>query len=286
MERSLARTLRWAIGEVPFYVALLGVVFFLLFPFYWGFITSLKFEKEIFDFSGNILWVKNPSLANYETLFKTPRFANWLWNTTVVSVVTTAVSVVVSVMGGYAIARLKFRGVTAASVIVFVTYLAPKGLLFVPLAQVLNEWGLLGGLPSLMLTYPTFLIPFCTWLLSGYFTNVPAEPEECAMIDGASRIGAIIRVTLPMAWPGILTAAIFSFTLSWNELLYSLAFLRGEENRLLTNGVMQAFARSGDIFFWGPLMAASTLASVPVAILYFLFMDRFVGGITAGATKG
>ena len=126
MGRSVARTVRWAAGEVPFYAALLGVVFFLLFPFYWGFITSLKFEKEIFDFTGNILWVRNPSLANYETLFKTPRFARWLWNTSIVSVVTTAVSVVVSVMGGYAIARLKFRGVTAASVIVFVTYLDRK----------------------------------------------------------------------------------------------------------------------------------------------------------------
>lgn len=282
---TAARVLRLARREVPFYLGLLAVTVLLLFPFYWGFVTSLKFEKEMFDFAGNILWVKNPSLANYQALFKTPRFLVWLWNTVLVSVVTTVVSVVVSIMAGYAIARLKFRGVTAASVIVFVTYLAPKGLLFVPLAQIMNDLGLLGGLSSLMLTYPTFLIPFCTWLLSGYLTNVPQEPEECAMIDGASRIGAIIRVTLPMAWPGILTAAIFSFTLSWNELLYSLAFVRGEENRLLTNGVMSAFART-DMFFWGPLMAASTLASVPVALLYFLFMDRFVGGITAGATKG
>jgi multiple sugar transport system permease protein len=281
----VAVALRRLRGDVPFYLLLLSVSFLLLFPFYWGFITSLKFEKEIFDFTGNLLWVKNPSLANYQTLFKTPRFFIWLRNTMHVSTVTTVLSVVVSIMAGYSIARLKFRGVTAASVIVFVTYLAPKGLLFVPLAQILNDWDLLGGLPALMITYPTFLIPFCTWLLSGYFSNVPVEPEECAMIDGASRIGAIIRVTLPMAWPGILTAAIFSFTLSWNELLYSLAFVRGEENRLLTNGVMSAFARS-DIYFWGPLMAASTLASVPVALLYFLFMDRFVGGITAGATKG
>lgn len=282
---TMALVLRRARTEVPFYLGLSLVVVVLLFPFYWGFITSLKFEKEMFDFSGNILWVKTASLNNYYALFKTPRFLVWLWNTVLVSVVTTGVSVVVSVMAGYAIARLKFRGVAVASVIVFITYLAPKGLLFVPLARILSDWGLLGGLTALMITYPTFLIPFCTWLLSGYFTNVPMEPEECAMIDGASRIGAIVRITLPMAWPGILTAGIFSFTLSWNELLYSLAFVSGEQNQLLTNGVMTAFART-DMFFWGPLMAASTLASVPVALVYFSFLDKFVGGITAGATKG
>lgn len=282
---STRKILRRARTEVPFYLALFLVIFLLLFPFYWGFITSLKFESEMFDFSGNILWVKKASLANYYALFKTPRFLVWLWNTILVSTVTTVISVVVSVMAGYSIARLKYRGVAFASVLIFITYLAPKGLLFVPLARILNDWGLLGGLSSLMLTYPTFLIPFCSWLLSGYFTNVPHEPEECAMIDGASRIGAIIRITLPMAWPGIITAAIFSFTLAWNELLYSLAFVSGEQNRLLTNGVMGAFART-DMFFWGPLMAAATLASVPVALLYMLFMDRFVGGITAGATKG
>jgi len=259
MGRSVARTVRWAAGEVPFYAALLGVVFFLLFPFYWGFITSLKFEKEIFDFTGNILWVRNPSLANYETLFKTPRFARWLWNTSIVSVVTTAVSVVVSVMGGYAIARLKFRGVTAASVIVFVTYLAPKGLLFVPLAQVLNEWGLLGGLPSLMLTYPTFLIPFCTWLLSGYFI-------------------------IPVAIPGILSAGIFAFTLSWNEFIYALVFLSSPQQKTVPVGVVSELIR-GDVFFWGALMAGALLGSIPVAIAYSFFVEHYVSGLT-GSVKG
>ena len=188
-------------------------------------------------------------------------------------------------MAGFAIARLRFRGATLAGTLVFITYLAPKTFLFVPLAQILKDWGLLGGLPALMITYPTILIPFCTWLLSGYFTNVPHEPEECAMVDGASRVGAIVRITLPMAWPGIVTAAIFSFTLSWNELLYSIVFVSGEQNRMLTNGVIGAFT-SGDHFVWGPLMAAATLSSIPVAILYLFFTDRFVSGITAGATTG
>ncbi len=268
-----------------FYLLLAAVIFFLLFPFYWGLITSLKFEVEIYDFSGNFLVPRNPSLDNYRTLFGTPGYFTWFWNTFLVSAVTTIISVVVSVMAGFAIARLRFTGAALAGTLVFITYLAPKNFLFVPLAQILKEWGLLGGLPALMLTYPTNLIPFCTWLLSGYFANVPHEPEECAMVDGASRIEAIVRITLPMALPGIITAAIFSFTASWNELLYSIVFVSGEQNKMLTNGVIGAFA-GGDWFSWGPLMAAATVSSLPVALLYLLFTDRFVSGITAGSTKG
>ena len=188
-------------------------------------------------------------------------------------------------MAGFAIARLRFRGAAIAGTLVFITYLAPRTFLFVPLAQILRDWGLLGHLASLWITYPTFLIPFCTWLLSGYFANVPREPEECAMVDGASRVGAILRITLPMAMPGIITAAIFSFTASWNELLYSIAFLSGDQNKMLTNGVVAAFV-AGDYYSWGPLMAGATISSLPIAILYFFFTDRFVSGITAGATKG
>ena len=279
---KLARNIRRAL---PFYLLLGVVTAILLFPFYWGFITSLKFEVDIYDFSGNFLIPKRPSLENYATLFKTPRYFIWFWNTFLVSAVTTIASVVVSVMAGFAIARLRFRGAALAGTLVFITYLAPKNFLFVPLAQILKDWGLLGGLSALMLTYPTNLIPFCTWLLSGYFSNVPHEPEECAMVDGASRLGAIVRITLPMALPGIITAAIFAFTASWNELLYSIVFVSGEENKMLTNGVIGAFA-GGDYFSWGPLMAAATLSSLPVAFLYLLFTDRFVSGITSGSTKG
>lgn len=282
---TISRIARNARRSVPFYLLLGMVTASLLFPFYWGFITSLKFEVEIYDFSGNFLLVKNPSLDNYATLFGTPRYFIWFWNTFFVSTVTTVVSVIISIMAGFAISRLRFRGVALAGTLIFITYLAPKSFLFVPLAQILKNWGLLGGLPALMLTYPTNLIPFCTWLLSGYFANVPREPEECAMIDGASRIGAIVRITLPMAWPGIITAAIFSFTASWNELLYSIVFVSGEENKMLTNGVIGAL-KGGDWFSWGPLMAAATVSSIPVAILFVLFTDRFVSGITAGSTKG
>ena len=267
------RLLRIVRRELFFYLFLGAICFLLLFPFYWGLISSLKFEVEIYDFTGNFLWVRNPTLANYAALFVTPSYAIWFRNTLFVSSVTTLISVVISVMAGYAIARLRFRGAALAGTLVFITYLAPRSFLFVPLAQILNNWGLLGGLSALMLTYPTNLIPFCAWLLSGYFANLPREPEECAMVDGASRIGAIWRITLPMSWPGIITAAIFSFTLSWNELLYSIVFVSGDQNKMLTNGVVGAFA-GGDWFSWGPLMAAATLSSIPVAILYLFFTDR------------
>jgi multiple sugar transport system permease protein len=282
---SIAQLTRTARRSLPFYLMLGLVTILFLFPFYWGLISSFKYEVDIYDFSGNFLIPKNPSLANYATLLSNPRYPIWFWNTFFVSAVTTILSVIISVMAGFAIARLRFRGVALAGTLVFITYLAPKNFLFVPLAQILKDWGLLGGLPALMITYPTNLIPFCTWLLSGYFTNVPREPEECAMVDGASRIGAIVRITLPMALPGIITAAIFSFTASWNELLYSVAFVSGEQNKMLTNGVIGAYA-GGDYFSWGPLMAAATLSSLPVAFLYLLFTDRFVSGITAGSTKG
>jgi multiple sugar transport system permease protein len=282
---NATRRLRGVFKDLPFYLTLGAVIVVFLFPFYWGLITSLKFEVEIYDFSGNFLVPKNPSLANYRTLFGESLYFTWFLNTLLVSTVTTAISLVISVMAGFAIARLRFRGAALAATLVFITYLAPKNFLFVPLAQILKDWGLLGGLPALMVTYPTNLIPFCTWLLSGYFAQVPHEPEECAMVDGASRIGAIIAITLPMALPGIITAAIFSFTASWNELLYSIAFVNGEQNKMLTNGVISAFT-GGDSFAWGPLMAAATLSSLPVAILYLFFTDRFVSGITAGSTKG
>lgn len=282
---KMAQSMRSVRQSVLFYLLLGVVMAVLLFPFYWGFITSLKFEVEIYDFSGNFLVPKNPSVANYMTLFSEPGYFRWFWNTILVSTVTTFVSVLVSMMAGFAIARLRFTGVAVAGTLVFITYLAPKNFLFVPLAQILKDWGLLGGLPALMLTYPTNLIPFCTWLLSGYFANVPHEPEECAMVDGASRLGAIVRITLPMSLPGIITAAIFSFTASWNELLYSIVFVSGEQNKMLTNGVIGAFT-GGDWFAWGPLMAAATVSSLPIAFLYLIFTDRFVSGITAGATKG
>lgn len=267
------------------YLPLAVVLFFMLMPFYWMIMTSFKSLGEIFDYTNSPLWVRTPSLDNYRFLFERVEFARWTLNSIVVAGVTTLFSLVVSIAAGYALARLRFRGVTTLGVLIFITYLVPRTVTFIPLAQVLVQINLLGELVALILVYPTFLIPFCTWLLTGYFRTVPIEPEECAMIDGCSRLGAAVRITLPMAVPGVLTAGIFAFTLSWNELLYALAFVGGEASKTLPVGLINSLAQR-DFFNWGPLMAGATLGSIPVAIVYFFFMDLYVTGLTAGAVKG
>jgi len=267
------------------YLPLAIVLFVLLFPFYWMVMTSFKSLKEIFDYTNNPLWVNAPSFDNYKFLFEKVAFTEWAVNSLWVSGVTTVVSLVLSIAAGYALARLRFRGVATIGVLIFITYLVPRTVMFIPLAQVLAQIGLLGNISALTLVYPTFLIPFCTWLLTGYFRTIPIEPEECAMIDGCSRIGAAIRITLPMAVPGILTAGIFAFTLSWNELLYALAYVNGEGNKTLPVGLISNLAQR-DFFNWGPLMAGATLGSIPVMLVYFYFMDHYVSGLTSGAVKG
>jgi multiple sugar transport system permease protein len=267
------------------YVPLMIVLFLLLFPFYWMILTSFKTLGEIFDYTRNPLWVRAPSWDNYIFLFEKVAFGQWAINSIWISVVTTGISLVISIAAGYALARLRFRGVATFGLLIFITYLVPKTVMFIPLAQVLNQIGLLGDITALALVYPTFLIPFCTWLLTGYFRTIPIEPEECAMIDGCSRIGAAIRITLPMAVPGLLTAGIFAFTLSWNELLYALAYVGGEANKTLPVGLLTNLAQR-DFFNWGPLMAGATLGSIPVMLVYFYFMDHYVTGLTSGAVKG
>ena len=269
-----------------FYLPLTVVLVLLFFPFYWMLITSLKGEREIFDLS-RPLWVWNPTLHNYRYLLSYGRllFARWSLNSVVITLITTAFSLIVSTMAGYAIARLRFVGAVFLGTLIFVTYLVPRSLLCLPISQLMSQINLLGKPITLVLAYPTFLIPYCTWLLTGYFRTIPIDMEECAMIDGCTRIGAVRRITLPLAVPGILTAGIFAFTLSWNELLYALVLVTGETNRTLAVGVTQNLIVA-DYYFWGPLMAAAVLSSIPVAVLYFFFMDLYVKGLTAGAVKG
>ena len=267
------------------YLPLVLVLFVLLFPFYWMVMTSFKSLSEIFDYTQSPLWVSAPTLDNYRFLIEKVEFGQWAVNSLVVSAVTTLFSLAVSIAAGYALARLRFRGVATMGLIIFITYLVPRTVMFIPLAQVLVQIGLLGELGALILVYPTFLIPFCTWLLTGFFRTIPVEPEECAMIDGCSRLGAAIRITLPMAVPGVLTAGIFAFTLSWNELLYALAYVGGEASKTLPVGLINNLAQR-DFFNWGPLMAGATLGSIPVMLVYFYFMDHYVAGLTSGAVKG
>lgn len=266
------------------YLPLTILLILLLFPFYWMLITSLKELSEMFNFSAPLV-VKEPSLTNYVWLFNKTPFARWYLNSFMVTVSTTIFSLLVSVLAGYAIAHLRFSGAAVIGVLIFITYLIPRTLLFIPITTVTQQLGVYGKLASLVMVYPTFVIPFCTWLLSGYFRTLPLEPEECAMVDGCSRIGAIARITLPLAIPGILTAGIFGFTLTWNELLYAIVLVDGEMNRTLPVGLVNNLINR-DTYMWGPLMAGATLGSIPVAVFYFFFMDLYVGGLTAGAVKG
>jgi len=281
---SHSRTWRF-VNQILFpYVPLIILLVLLLFPFYWMVLTSLKNLGETFNLSQPLV-VKQPTLENYAWLFAKSQFPRWALNSIVVTVSTTIFSLIVSVAAGYAIAHLRFAGAAVIGILIFITYLVPRTLLFIPVTVVTQQLGVYGKLSSLILVYPTFVIPFCTWLLSGYFRTLPLEPEECAMVDGCSRVGAILRITLPLAVPGILTAAIFGFTLSWNELLYAIVLVNGEANRTLPVGLVNNLINR-DTYMWGPLMAGSVLGSVPVALFYFFFMDLYVSGMTAGAVKG
>jgi len=257
----------------------------LLFPFYWMFITSIKTDRELIDLNGLPFWVFEPTLEHYRVLFAETGFLRWALNTLTISVVATAVSLVCSILAGYALARLRFRGAAAIAGAIFVTYLVPQTLLFLPLLEVVRQLGLSNTLWSMILTYPTILIPFSTWLLMGYFRSIPRELEESALIDGASRVRAMTQIVLPLALPGILSAAIFAFTLSWNEFIYALVFTNSTDIKTIPVGVVTELVK-GDVYFWGSLMAGALLGSVPVALIYSFFVDKYVGGLTAGAVKG
>ena len=251
----------------------------------WMLISSFKANPELYNLRANRLWIKHPTLEQFQELFKRTAVIQWLWNSFFVSFLTSMISMTFGIMAGYALARLKFPGARAFGLATFITYLVPTTLIFIPLARVVQSLGLSNSIWSLVVTYPTFLIPFCTWMLIAYFKSIPKDMEECAMIDGCSRIGAMVRIVLPMAVPGVIFSAMFSFTLSWNEFVYALTFISATTHKTMSVAVPTELIR-GDAYFWGELMAASLLGSVPVAILYSFFMEYFVSGLTAGALKG
>ena len=258
----------------------------LLLPFYWMLVTSLKTDADLYKLANFPLFFNNmPTLSHYTFLFQNTMFGRWAANTILVATVSTAVSLFASILAGYALARLRFLGVGLLGTIIFVTYLVPQTLLFLPMTEVIHTLGLQDSYWALILTYPTFLIPFGTWLLASYFKSIPVEMEECAQIDGASRLRAMFSIVLPLALPGILSAGIFSFTLSWNEFIYALIFLSSTEMKTIPAGVVIELIR-GDVYFWGSLMAGALLGSVPVAVVYSFFVDHYVAGLTAGAVKG
>jgi multiple sugar transport system permease protein len=267
------------------HVLLVPFLVFALFPFYHMTLTSLKQDKELYDRQAVPLLIRQgPTLEHYRTLIWETAFLTWTKNSLLVTILATGASLVIGTVAAYALARLKFFGVGGFGTGIFVTYLVPTSLLFLPLAQVVNWLGLSDTKWSLVVTYPTFLVPFCTWLLMGYFKTVPKEVEECAMVDGATRIQALTRIVLPIAIPGLVCAALFAFTLSWNEFIYALTFTSSSEQITASVGVTQELIR-GDIYFWGALMAGAVLGSVPIVILYVFFLDYYVSGLTAGAVK-
>jgi multiple sugar transport system permease protein len=278
VSRKLWRKLGVHAMLVPFLI-------FALFPFYHMALTSLKQNRELYDRQAVPLLIRQgPTLEHYQKLLQETEFLTWTKNSLLVTLLATSLSLLIGTVAAYALARLKFFGVGSFGTGIFVTYLVPTSLLFLPLAQVVNWVGLADSKWSLVLTYPTFLVPFCTWLLMGYFRTVPKEVEECAMVDGATRVQALIRIVLPIAVPGLVCAALFAFTLSWNEFIYALTFTSSSDQITASVGVTSELIR-GDIYFWGSLMAGAVLGSVPIVILYVFFLDYYVSGLTAGALK-
>jgi multiple sugar transport system permease protein len=268
---------------VKFYLPLFVFLFVLLFPFYWMFITAFKSDKELYNLKLNPFIIHNPTLHNVIMLFKETLFTQWMVNTFFVSILATLVSLGASLLAAYSIQRLRFRTSGSIGISIFFSYLVPPTILFIPLATIIFELKLWDSLWSLVLVYPTFLIPFCTWLLMGYFKSIPKEMEECAMIDGASRFRVFWQIVVPLALPGILSAAIFAFTLSWNEFLYALTFISTTTQKTVPVGLITELVR-GDVYHWGPLMTGALLASVPVALIYSFFVEHYVAGMT-GALK-
>ena len=264
----------------------LGIyVLFLLFPFYWMLIVSVKPTNDLFDMKFNPFWIQNFTLENYLYLFKSTDFPEWLKNTLIVSIVSTSLSLVCATFIGYALARLRFPGSNFLGVGIFLAYLVPPTLLFLPLAQVIAFFDLYNTYWALILTYPTQLIPFSSWLLMGYFRTIPKEIEESAMADGCTRIQILVRIVLPLSVPGLLSAGIFCFTLCWNEFLYALIFMSSGPMKTIPVGTVSDLIKA-DTLFWGSLMASAVLGSFPIAFIYSFFVKYYVSGLTAGAVKG
>ncbi len=268
---------------VTIYIPLALFVFILLFPFYWMTVVSVKPDNELIEQGANPFWVDNPTLQHIRHLLFETSYPSWLWNTMLVATVSTFLSLFCSVLAAYAIERLRYKGSRYVGMGIFLAYLVPPSILFIPLSVMVQAYGVRDTPLALILTYPTFLIPFSTWLLMGYFRSIPYELEECALIDGASRFQILTKITIPLAIPGLISAGIFAFTLSWNEFIYALTFIDASENKTVPVAIVTELVR-GDIYAWGSLMAGALLGSLPVAILYSFFVDHYVASLT-GAVK-
>ncbi len=269
---------------ITVYLPIILFLIFLLFPFYWMSLTSIKPNNELLDMhTSNPWWVAHPTLDHFHKLLFETAYPRWMWNTMYVSVSATILSLIASVMAAYAIVRVRYRGSSTIGGMIFLAYLVPPSILFIPLAIIVFQYGLFDSPLALILTYPTILIPFSTWLLMGYFKSIPYELEECALIDGAGRVQILTKIILPLSIPGLISAGIFSFTLCWNEFIYALTFISSSENKTVPVAVLSELVE-GDVYHWGALMAGALLGSIPVAIIYSFFVEHYVSSMT-GAIK-
>jgi len=258
----------------------------LAFPFYWMLQTSLKSELDLYNTENNPFgWGEgSPTLDNYRFLFSDTQYAQWLVNTVLVGLAVVAITLLVSLPAGYALARLSGRWGQSLGVGLFLVYLVPPTLLFLPLSRVIAEAGLQDRLASLILVYPGFTIPFATWLLMGFFKSIPRELEDAALVDGASRLRSLVWIVFPISLPGILTVVIFTFSLCVNEFIYAIAFITNSDSKVVSTGIYTELIR-GDVFYWGALMASTLIPAIPLALLYNTFLDRFIAGFTGGAFR-
>jgi multiple sugar transport system permease protein len=276
---------KWWQKLLTFYIPLGAFLVFLLLPFYWMLVISFKPTADLRDLSINPFIPSSLTLQHYRYLIEDTDFLIWTKNTLIVTVGATFLALFCSVLIGYALGRYRFTGGNFLGAAIFIAYLVPPTLLFLPLSEIISNYGLYNRYWALILTYPTFLIPFASWLLMGYFRTISHELEDAALVDGATRLQAMRQIIMPLAMPGILSAGIFCFTLAWNEFLYALVFMGTGDMKTVPVGVVSDLIRA-DVYYWGALMAAGILGSVPVAIAYSFFVDNYVSGLTAGATKG
>ena len=267
------------------YAAITPYVVLAIFPIYWMALTALKQDPDLYRMDQFPLWFHlPPTLKHFTYLFYSTNYGAWIVNTMVIAVWVAVITLLIAVPAGYSLARLRIPGSENLGIAVFMTYLVPGIILFIPLARVVSMLGLQDSWWALVLVYPTITIPFCTWLLMGFFKTVPMEMEEAARVDGCGYLGALLRVVLPVSIPGILTAVIFAFTLSMQDFLYGLAFVAPGDQKPVPVGVPTELIR-GDVYYWGSLMGAALLVGLPVAVLYNFFLDRFIQGITGGVGK-
>jgi multiple sugar transport system permease protein len=280
---SMKRERRWALWGS--YAALTVFTFMFLIPPIYTITTSLKTSAEISSRQGNPWLIQNPTLNNFIELITDERFQTFFYNSVKITVVVVILSMAISILAAFALARMRFWGSAALATGVFLTYLVPESLLFIPMFQIVGALGLMNNTWSLVLLYPTLTVPFCTWIMIGYFSSIPKELDEAALIDGASYLQMLFKIFIPVAMPGIIAATIFAFTVSWGQFLYPLAFLFSSDQMVLTVGIVTELIR-GDVFAWGKIMAGSLIASIPPVVIYAFLMDYYISGLTAGATKG